>query len=105
VLFAVRTFCGDIDLQGRRQPRVQVRVIETLTGAFGARDLLSFEFPPQETRNFREREEIILIEYRKAIEEDMGAKYIIPIRVEHEDQRKASHYFIHATRHPLGFKS
>ena len=34
----------------------------------------------------------------------MGAKYIIPFRVEHEEQRKASHYLIHATRHPLGFK-
>ena len=52
----------------------------------------------------REREEIILFAYRKAIEEDMGAKYIIPFRVEHEDQKKASHYLIHATRHPLGFK-
>lgn len=56
------------------------------------------------TRNVREREEIILFEYRKAVEEGMGAKYIIPFRVEHEDQRKASHYLIHATRHPLGFK-
>lgn len=56
------------------------------------------------TRSVREREEIILFEYRKAVEEDMGAKYIIPFRVEHEDQRKTSHYLIHATRHPLGFK-
>jgi len=56
------------------------------------------------TKNVREREEIILFEYRQAVEEDMGAKYIILFRVEHEDQRKASHYLIHATRHPLGFK-
>ena len=56
------------------------------------------------TRNVREREEIILFEYRKAVEEDMGAKYIIPFRVEHEVQRKASHYLIHAARNPLGFK-
>jgi three-Cys-motif partner protein len=56
------------------------------------------------TKNTRDREEIILLEYRKAVEEDIGAKYIIPFRVEHEDQRKASHYLIHATRHPLGFK-
>lgn len=56
------------------------------------------------TRNVREREEIILFEYRKAVEEDMGAKYIIPFRVEHEEQKKASHYLIHAARNPLGFK-
>jgi len=56
------------------------------------------------TTNTRAREEIILREYRTAVEEEMGAKYIIPFRVEHEDQRKASHYLIHATRNGLGFK-
>jgi three-Cys-motif partner protein len=50
-----------------------------------------------------EREQIILLEYCKALTEDMGAKYIIPFRVEHEEQRKTSHYLIHATKHPLGF--
>jgi len=53
--------------------------------------------------NVREREEIILFEYRRAVAEDMGANYIIPFRVEHEEQRKASHYLIHATKHSLGF--
>ena len=55
------------------------------------------------TRDVRQREEIILSEYCKALAEDMGVKYIIPFRVEHEDYRKASHYLIHATKHPLGF--
>jgi three-Cys-motif partner protein len=55
------------------------------------------------TNNVREREEIILFEYCRAVAEDMGAKYIIPFRVEHEEQRKASHYLIHATKHSLGF--
>ena len=50
------------------------------------------------------REEIILLEYCKALAEDMGAKYIIPFRVEHEDRKKTSHYLIHATTHPLEFK-
>jgi hypothetical protein len=34
----------------------------------------------------------------------MGVKYIIPFRVEHEDQRRTSHYLIHASKHPLGFR-
>ncbi|MGH9966471.1 MAG: three-Cys-motif partner protein TcmP [Pyrinomonadaceae bacterium] len=55
------------------------------------------------TGNVREREEIILLEYCKALAEDMGAKYTIRFRVEHEDQKKTSHYLIHATKHPLGF--
>jgi hypothetical protein len=50
-----------------------------------------------------ERERIILSEYCTALVEDIGAQYIIPFRVEHEDQKKASHYLIHATKHPLGF--
>ena len=54
-------------------------------------------------RNVREREEIILVQYCKALVEGIGAKYIIPFRVEHEEQRKASHYLIHATKHSLGF--
>ncbi len=56
------------------------------------------------TTNVRQREEMILFEYCKAVAEEMGAQYIIPFRVEHEDQKKASHYLIHATKHPLGFK-
>lgn len=55
------------------------------------------------TGNVAKREEIILSEYCKALAEDMGAKYIIPFRVEHEDRRITSHYLIHATKHPLGF--
>lgn len=50
------------------------------------------------------REQIILSEYCEALSEDMGAKYIIRFRIEHEDQKKTSHYLIHATKHPLGFK-
>jgi three-Cys-motif partner protein len=55
------------------------------------------------TGNVWQREEIILSEYCEALTDDMGISYIIPFRVEHENQRKASHYLIHATRHPLGF--
>jgi three-Cys-motif partner protein len=57
------------------------------------------------TASVGKHEEIILSEYCKALIEGMGAEYIIPFRVEHEDQKKTSHYLIHATKHPLGSAS
>jgi three-Cys-motif partner protein len=51
-----------------------------------------------------ERERLILSEYCKALREDMEVRYIIPFRVEHEDQRRTSHYLIHASKHPLAFR-
>jgi hypothetical protein len=51
-----------------------------------------------------DREKLILSEYCKALREDMGVQYIIPFRVEHEDQMRSSHYLIHASKHPLGFR-
>jgi three-Cys-motif partner protein len=57
-----------------------------------------------ETTDVKRREEIILSEYSKALLEDMGVTYVIPFRVEHEDKRKTSHYLIHASKHPLGFR-
>lgn len=56
------------------------------------------------TGDARKREQMILRHYFRALREDIGAKYISPFRVEHEDQHKTSHYFIHATKHPLGFR-
>lgn len=52
----------------------------------------------------RGREEMILSHYCAAIKEVIGAKYIVPFRVEHEDRQTTSHYLIHATKHPLGFR-
>lgn len=58
----------------------------------------------QQTSNVTKRETLILSDYCKALSEDMGVKYIIPFRVESEDQRRTSHYLIHASKHPLGFR-
>lgn len=55
------------------------------------------------SRHVAERERLIISHYRQAIIDDIGARYVISFRVEHEDQLKASHYFIHATKHRLGF--
>lgn len=49
-------------------------------------------------------DELTVSHYRRVLVEDVGAKYVVPFRVEHEDDRKASHYLIHATKHPLGFR-
>jgi three-Cys-motif partner protein len=54
------------------------------------------------TGSVAEREQLILSHYRGALTE-IGAKYIVTFRVEHEDRQAASHYLIHATKHPLGF--
>ena len=51
-----------------------------------------------------EREELILSHYRSALNDDIGAQYTPAFRVEQEDKQKTSHYLIHATKHPLGFK-
>ncbi|HKR12555.1 MAG TPA: three-Cys-motif partner protein TcmP [Pyrinomonadaceae bacterium] len=52
----------------------------------------------------QERERMILTHYCAALREEIGARYLIPFRVEHEEQHRTSHYLIHATKHPLGFK-
>jgi three-Cys-motif partner protein len=56
------------------------------------------------TLKVAERERMILSHYRRALAEEISAEYTIPFGVEHEDQHKTSHYFIHATKHPLGFR-
>ena len=50
-----------------------------------------------------DREQLIVSHYRAALV-GIGAEYTIPFRVEHEGKKKTSHYLIHATKHPLGFK-
>lgn len=49
------------------------------------------------------RERMILEHYRAALREDMDVTFTIPFRVESEEKRTTSHYFVHATKHRLGF--
>ncbi len=51
----------------------------------------------------REREDSLVEEYRLACIEEMNARYVIPFRVEHEQRRTVSHYFLHVSKHPRGF--
>ncbi len=56
------------------------------------------------TSDVAQREHLILSHFRKAIKADIGAAYTVAFRVEHEQRANTSHYLIHATKHPLGFK-
>lgn len=49
------------------------------------------------------REDSIIDAYRRAIIDDMHVSYVAAFRVESESRRTTSHYFVHATQHPLGF--
>jgi len=55
-------------------------------------------------RNSYEREQTIVTHYKEAVAEEIGAPYIIAFRVECERRREGSHYLLHVTKHPLGFK-
>lgn len=50
------------------------------------------------------REEVIVAHYLAALRSDALAKYIIPFRIEQESRRATSHYLIHTSKHPKGFK-
>lgn len=52
-----------------------------------------------------EKESMIVNFYRKALTEEIGRDiFITPFAIEHEKKRITSHYLIHVTKHPLGFK-
>lgn len=57
----------------------------------------------REIDDVHEREDFIISEYRRAFVEEIGAEYVVAFRVEHESRRTTSHFFVHATKHPLGF--
>ncbi len=52
----------------------------------------------------RQSEDAIVDFFEELIRTEIGAKYVVSFRVEHETDKKASHYLIHATRHPVGFR-
>lgn len=57
-----------------------------------------------EAKRPEEGERCIVAAYVDALKESGTAEYVIPFRVESEHRRTTSHYLIHATKHPLGFK-
>lgn len=51
-----------------------------------------------------EKERIILEHYREALRDGIGAKFTAPFRVEYEHMQATSHYLVHATKNPIGFR-
>lgn len=81
------------------------RLSDVLVELLGSRERAGMLFTAlQTTDDVGERERLILASYRRALREDMRVLYTIPFRVESEDKQKTSHYLIHASNHPLGFK-
>lgn len=52
----------------------------------------------------QDKETVIIDAYCSVLSESAKAEYVLPFRIESEHRRCTSHYFIHATKHPLGFK-
>jgi hypothetical protein len=50
------------------------------------------------------REEIILEAFQSELLARSGAQFLLPFRVESESRESTSHYFLHATKDPLGFR-
>lgn len=51
-----------------------------------------------------EREECIISFVLESMKLDAGITYLTPFRIESEKKKQTSHYLIHGTKHPLGFK-
>lgn len=49
-------------------------------------------------------EDIIVGYYVELLREECGAEFVVPFRIEREDRRTTSHYLIHATKSPIGFR-
>ncbi len=50
------------------------------------------------------KEMLIRDAYFSALRDLGGAKYIVPFRVEMQEKMSTSHYLVHGSNHPLGFK-
>jgi len=93
------------NIDGVRRTAGLEALSSVLVGLMGTRERAQELYHDLRTTNdVRKREHMILRHYFTALREDIGAQYISPFRVEHEDQHKTSHYLIHATKHPLGFR-
>lgn len=77
----------------------------TLTELLGSRDratelLAAVDKHPTPAR----KEECIVRYYDELIRAQTGAPFVTMFRVESEERRATSHYLIHVTKHPLGFR-
>lgn len=57
-----------------------------------------------EQESTSDKETAIVSYYAKLVRERIGAKFLTAFRVENEERRVTSHYLIHVTKSPLGFR-
>lgn len=76
--------------------------LSELLGSDEARDRLIAALEACDTP--AERENCILTFYLDLLRDQQGWTYTCPFRIEMEGRRSTSHYLIHATKHPLGFR-
>lgn len=92
------------NIDGVRRTAGLSELSEVLVDLMGSKDRAKALYDRlKKTADVHRREELILSNYREALN-SIGAKYTTAFRIEHEDKKKTSHYLIHATKHPLGFK-
>ncbi len=77
---------------------------ETLVSLFGSSERVSALLAKTATMSAGERELAIIESYRQAFVDDAGARFVAAFRVEKEDSRATSHYFIHVSKHPIAFR-
>jgi hypothetical protein len=93
------------NIDGVRRIAGLSKVSDVLVELLGSRARAEHLFAAlQVEANVRQREELILLSYQRALRDDMGVKYTVPFRIESEAKEKTSHYLIHACNHHLGFK-
>lgn len=54
--------------------------------------------------NPAEKERTIIEFYLRALKSRTKANYVVPFRVEYENKKATSHYLLHVTSHPMGFR-
>ncbi len=93
---AIRRVIGAVNFPGNRT------ILDAYLGT-GERvdhliDVLSRSHAPTD------REVALLQAMCDALRTVRDVKYVLPFRVEHEQRQDTSHYFVHACKHPLGFR-
>lgn len=93
------------NIEGVRRVAGLEKLSPVLVSMFGNEERATALLRELETINRTEdRENTIVEHYRRALGEASGAEYFIPFRIESEHRRITSHYLIHITKHPMGFR-
>jgi three-Cys-motif partner protein len=76
----------------------------TLTEFLGSEDAATDLSKVIQNMSPEDKENAIFAKYTDIVRQKTGANYITSFRIEKEKRRGTSHYLIHITKHPLGFR-